>query len=257
MNASKTSHFASSIAPHEREACLSPTTVIDASHPAVCAFAREASGLTAVPTERGGDAAEVRRRAAVALFEAVRDRILYDPYCCHVSEEALRASTTLARGRAWCVPKAVLLAAAARAIGLPARLGFADVRNHLSNAKLRELMGSDVYAWHGSTSLWIDGAWVKATPAFNARLSRLFGLVPVDFDGRSDSLLHPTNAAGEQVIEYVAERGEHLDVPVAAIRDTFAARYPRLVAESQRRWREASGRASTFAPDAPQSSGES
>ena len=43
-------------------------------------------------------------------------------------------SATLARGYGFCVNKAVLLAALARAVGIPARLGFADVRNHLSSA---------------------------------------------------------------------------------------------------------------------------
>ncbi len=48
----------------------------------------------------------------------------------------------LEAGRAYCVPKAVLLAAVLlaavlRAAGVPARLGFADVRNHVQSDTLR------------------------------------------------------------------------------------------------------------------------
>ena len=52
-----------------------------------------------------------------------------------------------------------VLAAAARVLGVPARLGFADVRNHLTSPRLREMMNTDVFAYHGYTELLIDGRW--------------------------------------------------------------------------------------------------
>ena len=202
---------------------LAATPTIESDHPAVIAFARKAIEGATSDVEAG-----------VKLFEAVRDGVMYDPYACVVTIEGLRASTTLAARRAWCVPKAILLAAACRAVGIPARLGFADVRNHLSTEKLRQLMGTDVYAWHGTVSMFIGGRWVKATPAFNSRLCERFGLVTTNFDGRSDSLLHPIDREGRQHVEYVADRGEHDDTPVAAIRATFEAEYPRLIEPATR-----------------------
>jgi transglutaminase-like putative cysteine protease len=204
---------------------LQPTPTLDFGHPAVEAFAREHAGE--------GPAQE----RAVRLFRAVRDGILYDPYTCVPTIEGLRASSTLQAGRAWCVPKAVLLAASLRACGIPARLGFKDVRNHLSTARLRELMGSDVYAWHGYVDMEIDGRWIKATPAFNERLTRRFGLLPIEFDGRSDSLLHPVDAAGRRHVETVLDRGTFADTPVEAIRATFEERYPKLLADAAERRR--------------------
>lgn len=200
---------------------LAPTPTLDFRHPDVEEF---------VTRSVAGAATDVER--AVRLFEAVRDGILYDPYACVLSVEGLRASTTLARKRAWCVPKAILLAAGLRSVGIPARLGFTDVRNHLSTERLRELLGTDVYAWHGYVLALIDGRWVKATPAFNSRLCQRFGMLPVEFDGRSDSLLHPVDASGREHIEYVLDRGVHDDTPVQEIRATFEAMYPRLIAES-------------------------
>jgi transglutaminase-like putative cysteine protease len=111
----------------------------------------------------------------VSLFLAVRDGFRYDPYRIDLSPQGMRASTVLANGYGWCVPKAALLAAACRAAGIPARVGYADVRNHLSTERMRQTMQTDLFVWHGYTDLWLDGAWVKATPAFNIELCERSG----------------------------------------------------------------------------------
>lgn len=116
--------------------------MVDADHPAVLAMARAAIAGVTSPRER-----------AVKLYYAVRDRIRYDPYRIDLSEQGLKASRTLADGFGWCVPKAALLAAACRAVGIPARVGLADVRNHLSTAGLREVMGADMFYGHGYTAI--------------------------------------------------------------------------------------------------------
>ncbi len=198
---------------------LRPTAHIDADHPAVVAFARR--------TTAGVDEA---RDKAVALFFAVRDGIRYTPYGVDLSPEAMRASATLAAGKGFCIPKSLLLTAAARAVGVPARLGFADVRNHLASPRLLELMGgTDVFAWHSFTEFDLGGRWVKATPAFDRGLCERFGVVPLDFDGTTDALFHPFDAAGRRHMEYIRQRGSFADLPLAEIRATFEALYPAWV----------------------------
>ncbi len=201
----------------ERDEFLSPTPFIDADTPAVAAWAREHAAGATDP-----------RDAAVKLYYAARDGFRYDPYRVDLSVAGLRASATLANGYGWCVSKAVLLAAGCRALAIPARLGFADVRNHLSTARMRAQMKTDLFAWHGYTSILLDGRWVKATPAFNAQLCQKFRLRPLEFDGREDSILHPFDLAGNRHMEYVADRGEHADIPIDAMRKTFAVMYPNL-----------------------------
>jgi transglutaminase-like putative cysteine protease len=198
----------------EPAGCLRATDAIDCDHPLLRAFAEEHA--------RGAD----DRARAVSLYQAVRDGIRYDPYRIDLSPRGMKASTALSQGHGWCVPKAVLLAAVARAAGIPARLGFADVRNHLSTERLRQTMKTDVFVWHGYTALWIDGAWRKATPAFNLSLCEKFGLLPLEFDGVHDSLYHPYDQAGQRHMEYVNERGQFDDLPLEAIRSTFAEVYP-------------------------------
>jgi len=198
---------------------LAPTPLADSDHPAVQAFAtRHAQG------------ADDRERA-VALFYAVRDGFRYDPYRLDLSPAGMRASRVLALGYGWCVPKATLLAAACRAAGIPARLGYADVRNHLSTERMRQAMKTDLFIWHGYTDVWLDGAWRKATPAFNIELCERFGLLPLEFDGRSDSLYHAFDRAGHRHMEYVHQRGAFDDVPLARMQADFATTYAGMAAD--------------------------
>ncbi len=200
---------------------LAATWYVDADHPDVVAFAHD----TVAGVSDDGE------RAAV-LFAAVRDQVRYDPYVLALRPEAMRASAVLASGRNWCVPKATLLAAACRAIGIPARLGFADVRNHLSTPKLLELMGTDVFRWHGYAVLFVEGAWHKASPAFNAGLCERFGVAPLEFDGRSDALLHAHDGRGERYMEYLVDHGTFDDLPFDRMVDELRASYPDMVARA-------------------------
>ena len=155
----------------------------------------------------------------------VRDGIRYDPYSLVLTVEGLRASTSLENRRGWCVPKAILFAAVCRAVGIPARLGFADVRNHLSTARLREFLGTDVFYWHGYTTLLLGGKWVKATPAFNIELCEKFRIKPLDFDGTQDSIYHPFDLEGRKHMEYIRFHAEHDDLPLEEMVAVFAEHY--------------------------------
>lgn len=199
-------------------ASLAATALIDSGHPDVVAFAREHA--------QGAD----ERERAVSLYHAVRDGFRYDPYRIDLSPAGMRASGVITRGYGWCVPKAALLTAACRAAGIPARVGYADVRNHLSTERMRQTMQTDLFVWHGYADIWLDGAWVKATPAFNIELCERFGLLPLEFDGRSDSIYHPFDKAGNRHMEYVHQRGAFDDMPLAQIVDDFRRVYPRLIA---------------------------
>ncbi len=199
------------------ESDLTPSPSVESNHPEVLAFARRAAAGAAGAVD-----------VAVRLYYAVRDGIRYDPYSVGSDLESLRASSTLRLGRGWCVGKAILLAACCRALRIPARLGFADVRNHLSTPRMREFMGTDVFYWHGYTLIHLEGRWVKATPAFNLELCQKFGLLPLDFDGRNDSIYHPFDRAGKRHMEYLRERGDFSDVPFEAMLATWREHYPQL-----------------------------
>jgi len=197
------------------------TETIETYSPAVVEFARLHAGGRASETER-----------AVGLYYAVRDQIRYDPYRIDLTTDGMRASTTLSNRHGWCVSKAILLAACCRSMGIPARLGFADVRNHLSTERMRERMQTDIFYWHGYTEILLESNWVKATPAFNIELCERFGLLPLEFDGLSDSLYHPYDREGNRHMEYVRHRGTYSDLPLEEIIQTFRQEYRFRRAES-------------------------
>lgn len=167
---------------------------------------------------------------AVKLYYAVRDEVFYDPYYAGEERRYFRASDCLRAKRGFCIPKAALLAAAARSIGIPSRVGYADVRNHLSTKKLLELMCGDLFIWHSFTELHLEGRWVKATPAFNLSLCQRFGVHPLEFDGLQDSLFHEFDREGRRHMEYVRERGNYPDVPYETIIVDFKQMYPHWMA---------------------------
>ena len=194
-----------------------PARYIDSDHPSVVAFAREAVG-----------GAEGTLHRALALYAAVRDGIAYEAYLDFFKPETYRASAVLAAGKGFCVGKAALLAACARAAGIPARVGYADVKNHMTSKRLYEHLQSDVFIWHSYADLCIDGRWVKATPAFDRRVCDKAGVAPLDFDGRQDSLFQPYSNDGRRFMQYLRDRGTFADVPFEAIRTDLESFYPRL-----------------------------
>ena len=208
--------------PDAPEDYLGATEFFDIDHPALARFVGEAIA----------GARDVRARA-VALFYAVRDRIRYDPYRITFAREAYRASKVVEAGHGWCVPKAGLLAACARAVGIPSAVGLADVANHLNTAKLRERMGGvDVFYDHGYAALYLDGRWVKAVPAFNIGLCERFGVRPTEFDGVADALYQEHDAHGRRHMEYLADHGCWSDLPFDQVLADFRRHYPAIVART-------------------------
>lgn len=206
------------------EIFLEPADYIDSDHPEVIAFTQDATKHAHGP-----------RGKAVALYFAVRDRIRYDPYVAIADPESYRASTCLKAGRGFCIAKASLLAACARSAGIPSRVAYADVRNHLCTPRLRDLMGTDMFKNHGYTELWLDGRWVKVTPTFNVELCEKFGVVPLDFDGRNDALLHPFDKEGRRHMEYTAYTGSYADVPAEMLGKAMIENYGPEVCEDLKR----------------------
>lgn len=198
-------------------AYLESTYFIDFDDPAVEVFAEKAAAGATEPVE-------IARR----LFEAVRDEIRYDPYTFNGQAASLRASHVVQQGRTYCIPKAILMAACARHFGIPARLGFANVRNHLSTGKLIDWLRTDLFVMHGYAELFLDGKWVKATPTFDKVLCRYFNVPPLEFDGVHDAILQPTTLDGKQHMEYLHDHGHFADMPFTYLMEQMRLHYPHL-----------------------------
>jgi len=200
------------------ERYLQPTAFFDYDQPQLQAWID--AQLEGVP----GDPVEQIK----ALYLAVRDSISYNPYVFQTDPGTFSASYALENGETYCIPKAVLLGAAARSIGIPSRLGLADVRNHLSSPKLIEWLRSDIFRMHGFIELYLNGRWVKATPAFNRQLCELMKVEPLAFDGIHDSVFQEYTESGQAHMEYINDHGVFADVPHDFIVEGVRAAYGHL-----------------------------
>jgi transglutaminase-like putative cysteine protease len=216
--APRVTRFLAEIAvPDQVESYLSPTWFVNSDAAEIVALAREVAD---------GASDEVER--ACRLFYAVRDGVRYTAYHLDLARDALRATHVLESGNGWCVSKSVLLAALCRASGIPARLGYANVRNHMATTKLIEFLGTDVFYYHGYNEIYLRGRWVKATTAFNRTLCDKARIAPLDFDGVHDSIYHPFDLQGRRYMEYLHEHGTYADLPYDDIIATFRQVYPRV-----------------------------
>lgn len=204
------------------EIYLQPAEFINSDSEEIKRFTQNAIGNTTDPVEK-----------AVKLYYAVRDGFSYNPYDLELSREAMKASSLLKRKSGYCVDKACLLAACARAAGIPSRLSFAKVRNHIATEKIEEILKTNVMVFHGYTELFLDGKWVKATPAFNKSLCEKLNVDTLEFNGKEDSLFQSYNKEGNQFMEFLFDYGSFHDVPLELFISELKQHYPHLFEENK------------------------
>ena len=185
---------------------LKPTPVIDSDSKSIVEKAQELTG--------GMDDATGK---AKSLFYFVRDEIKYTIYVDIELAENYRASKVMRDGQGYCVMKATLLTALARAAGIPARLAFADLTNHTMPQKYIEMQGNNHIIYHGFAEVYLNERWTKLTPSFDIKMCNKYGIVPSDFDGEEDAMLHPKTRQGYPFVEYIKFHGSFADLPHAEI----------------------------------------
>jgi len=178
--------------------------------------------------EKNTVGAKTEKEKAVALYYAVRDGFQYDPYVLDLRKEGLKASNLLTRKRGYCVEKAILLAASARAVNIPSRLSFYIVRNHIATERLERALKKNYLVFHGAAEVFLDGNWLKTTPAFNKNLCKYLGVEPLEFDGTADSIFQEYDHKGNVFMEYLHEYGAFADLPYELYLQELAKHYPHI-----------------------------
>jgi transglutaminase-like putative cysteine protease len=196
------------------ELFLEPAPGIQCDHPEVMELARK------IVKGSANDGV-----AASELFSWVRDTVRYSPYVPFDDLNDYLALSTLERGKGYCVQKSALLCALARAVGIPARLGFADIENHQLPDGLSEVLGSSIMTYHCFVEWFVNGRWLKSTPSFEEPLCAQRGWRLVEFDPENDSLLHTTDQAGKTHITYVSNLGWRQGVPLDEIMEGWKREY--------------------------------
>ncbi len=194
-----------------------PTYYIDSDHSAIREYAdRVTEGITD------------RVEQVQALFTAVRDDYYYNPYELDLSPIGMKASTVLQKKTAYCIEKAVLLAAILRAKNISTKLHFGNVRNHIAVGKFVELTKSDLMVFHGCAIVWLHNKWIKLTPAFNKELCEKLQVAVLDFDGENDAVFQQFSEDGSKFMVYEHEYGEFDDLPYEMMLEEFGKHYGHL-----------------------------
>ena len=174
------------------------------------------------------DASLSKKEIAIALYTKVRDHWRYDPYNLSFNKEKYRASEIAKRSKGHCVDKSIILIACLRAMGIPARIHLAKVKNHIAVDRLIEKFGSNELTPHGMVDAFIENKWLKLSPTFNASLCEMLHVAPLDFDGENDAVLQAFNKEGTQFMEYLEDYGHFEDVPVAFMAQNAREHYPKI-----------------------------
>lgn len=164
----------------------------------------------------------------LALYYAIRDEFRYDPYKIFAEKEYYVASHILQRNpkHGHCIDKAILLATCVRAVGVPSRLRFANVRNHIGTERIEKVLKTNVLVFHGSTDIYLNDKWVTATPAFNKELCERYQVAPLNFDGENDSLFQEYDHKQRKFMEYLHTYGHFPDHPFEMMLGEWKRYYP-------------------------------
>ena len=169
-----------------------------------------------------------QKEKAIQLYLKVRDAYRYNPYYLNFSKEHFRASHLAKKEQGHCIDKAIILIAGLRALGIPARIHLAKVKNHIGVERLVKAFGTDELTPHGMVDLFLDGKWLKVSPAFNTSLCEMCKVEPLGFDGEHDSLFQEYNSEGSMFMEYLEDYGHFEDVPVAFMIANAREHYPHI-----------------------------
>lgn len=194
---------------------LEPTPFIESTHPAIAARVRELALDALSPRER-----------AARLFEHVRTDVRYE-FMAKFQRDDYLASNVLSNNQGFCVQKAVLLAALARAAGVPTALVLCDMRDHALPEKVIRVIGTNVMHHHGLNAFHLDGRWITVDASLDRRFLDKKRYPRVPFDGTNDALLPEHTVDGGRAAEYVTFHGRFAEFPFEETTQAFIRGYQR------------------------------
>ncbi|MBW1296542.1 transglutaminase-like domain-containing protein [Aquimarina litoralis] len=168
------------------------------------------------------------KEKAVELYLKVRDEWRYDPYHIRLKKEAYKASELVKRSSGHCLDKSIILIAGLRGLGIPARIHLAKVKNHIGVERLIEKFGTNELTPHGMINVFLNGKWLKASPAFNKALCEKCNVAPLEFNGEEDSMFQEYDNQGGIFMEYIEDYGHFEDLPHDFILNNIKEHYSEI-----------------------------
>ncbi len=169
------------------------------------------------------------KEKAVGIYLKIRDGWRYNPYHLSLLNTSYKASFIANKPDGHCIEKSILLIACLRGLQIPARIHLAKVKNHIGVERFMEKFGTDEITPHGMVDVFLEGKWLKVSPAFNKELCEKCNVATLDFDGQNDSIFHEFDKSGNKFMEYLEDYGSFKDVPVDFILNNFKENYPEIM----------------------------
>lgn len=202
---------------NKMEDYFKPTYFLDFDNADVQAFA-----------EANSSKEQTHKQNAIQLYYAVRDGFRYNPFVLDLRKEGLKASKLLTKNDGYCIEKAVLLTAVGRYVGIPSRLSFYIVANHIATGRIEKVLRTNKLVFHGATEFYLDDKWLKVTPAFDERLCKHLGVATLEFDGTEDSIFQAFDNNGNVFMKYLHSYGDFDDMPYDLAISEFTKHYPHI-----------------------------
>ncbi len=169
------------------------------------------------------------KEKAIGIYLKIRDNWRYNPYHLSLLKSSYKASFIAQKPDGHCIEKSILLIACLRGLQIPARIHLAKVKNHIGVERFMEKFGTDEITPHGMVDVFLEGKWLKVSPAFNKELCEKCNVATLDFDGQNDSIFHEFDKSGNKFMEYLDDYGYFEDVPVDFILNNFKENYPEIM----------------------------
>jgi transglutaminase-like putative cysteine protease len=163
------------------------------------------------------------------LYLKIRDNWRYNPYRISLDKNSYKASIIAKKSETHCIDKSILFIACLRGLKIPAKIHLAKVKNHIGIERIIEKFGTDEISPHGMVDVFVNGKWLKASPAFNIELCHKCNVAPLEFNGDKDSVFQQFDNSGNKFMEYLEDYGSFDDVPMDFIVKNFKENYPKIM----------------------------
>lgn len=134
------------------------------------------------PGESQGELSEL-----IHFYYLIRDKIYYEIFGVDTSVNGLKASVSSQNGKGFCLQKNHSVCRNRTLFRLSLSFKVRSCKKHLASGDVLELMEGSVFL-HWITEIKINNTRISSTPVFSKLYCMIFNQIPLEFDGKSDSV---------------------------------------------------------------------
>jgi transglutaminase-like putative cysteine protease len=151
-----------------------------------------------------------------AIFNFIRDEIVYNFAPIIESEDDWKASSVLAEKNGMCHQKSNLQVALFRAAGIPAALTYQKIIDHpLMRTRYKEMIPDGILPYHALAAVHVDGHWYRMEATLDSGLCERRGYCLTEVTEGEETILPATKENGDPHFEIIEDHGYFESYPKA------------------------------------------